>query len=32
MNLTSILVSAGRTADRWVVRGIAIGGAWLPVF
>ena len=25
----SILVSAGHSADRWVVRGIAIGGAQL---
>ena len=28
----SILVSAGHSADRWVVRGIAIGGIQLPFF
>lgn len=28
----SILVSAGHSADRWVVRGIAIGGKQLSSF
>jgi hypothetical protein len=28
-NPISILVSAGHSADRWVVRGIAIGGIQL---
>ena len=28
MTTPSILVSAGHSADIWVVRGIAIGGVW----
>jgi hypothetical protein len=28
----SILVAAGHSADRWVVRGVAIGGTWLFFF